>query len=498
VKALTRSPWLYILGALVLIVGAYLMLRPADAGADSWLTAKIERGDIRTTIAATGTLQAVLTVQVGSQVTGRIQSLHADFNSVVKQGQIIARIDPATYEAALVRSRADREDAIAGVATARAALSNQEANRAAAQAARKDAERVHQRNIELARQQIVSERDLEASAAALDEATARLDQAEAQVTSAAAAIEQARARVKQSEAAVRLAEVNLGYTVIKSPVDGVVVSRNVDVGQTVSASLQAPTLFVIANDLTRMQVVANVDEADIGAVGPDSLATFTVDAFPGDTFQGVIDQIRLNPVVTQNVVTYSVIVNVPNPDLKLRPGMTANTTFIVAEADDTLRLPNAALRFWPATVPRERERELIGKARREGGADPGGREEARRAAPSTPAPGDGAEAGAGGPPAPTSPIESTEGVLRFSRTGRTRWHTRVIWLEGDGGTPEPRVVHVGITDGTASQVRDGDLEVGDPVIVGAANFAADSTRPNNPFGSPLGGRRGSKSGGGRR
>jgi len=497
---LTRSRriWLYLLGALVLIAGGYLMLRPADAGDDAWIMAPVERGDIRTTIAATGTLQAVLTVQVGSQVTGRIQSLHADFNSIVKQGQVIARIDPATYDAALVRSRADLEDATAGVATAKASLANQEANREAARAVAQDAKRVNERNEELARQEVVSQRDLEAGAAALDEAQARLEQADAQVNSARAAVEQARARVKQSEAAVRLAEVNLGYTVIRSPVDGVVVSRNVDVGQTVSASLQAPTLFVIANDLTRMQVVANVDEADIGAVGPDSTVTFTVDAFPGDAFHGTIDQIRLNPIVTQNVVTYSVIVNVPNPDLKLRPGMTANTVFTVAEATDALRLPNAALRFWPAAVSRERERELIAGTRRGSGAAgaPGRaeREDAEEDAHAAPAPSNGVARET----APASPIASEEGVLRFARSGRTRWHPRVIWIEGDGGDPEPRVVHVGITDGTASQIRDGDLDEGVSVIVGTTNFSAEAGRPNNPFGGPFGRRRGGGKSSGRR
>ncbi len=493
----SRRAWLYLLGALVLAAGGYQMLRPVDAGADTWITAAVERDDIRTTIAATGTLQAVLTVQVGSQVTGRIQSLHADFNSIVKQGQVIARIDPATYEAALVRAKADLEDAAAGVATAQAALANQEANREAARAVEQDAQRVNDRNVELARQEVVSQRDLEAGTAALDEAKARLDQAGAQVSSARAAVDQARAQVKQAQATVRLAEVNLGYTVIRSPVDGVVVSRNVDVGQTVSASLQAPTLFVIANDLTRMQVVANVDEADIGAVGPDSTVTFTVDAFPGDNFHGTIDQIRLNPIVTQNVVTYSVIVNVPNPDLKLRPGMTANTIFTVAEAEDALRLPNAALRFWPTSVPREREREMIADARRKntGTREPAVDRGQGGSGPPSPAPSNGVPHEA----EPTSPIESVEGVLRFARSGRTRWHQRVIWVEGDDGEPEPRVVHIGITDGTASQIRDGDLEEGTSVIVGATNFSAATSRPNNPFGGPFGGRRGgSKSSGGRR
>jgi len=485
-KAVTGRRWiLWTLGALILAVVSYFFLRPAAAGADSWTTATVERGDIKTSISATGTLQAVLTVQVGSQVTGRIQSLHADFNSIVKRGQVIGRIDPATFDAALVRARADLEDARAGLVTARAALSNQRANLDAAAATLTEAGQIHQRTAELSRQGVTSARDLEASEAALQTAKARQKQAVAQVESSQAAIEQAAARVKQAEAQVKLSEVNLNYTVITSPVDGVVVSRNVDVGQTVAASLQAPTLFVIANDLTRMQVVANVDEADIGHIGPDASVVFTVDSFPGEFFRGSIDQIRLNPVITQNVVTYSVIVNVGNPELKLRPGMTANTTFTVAEAKDAVKLPNAALRFWPANVPRERERTLLAGA-------PGRTPESESDAPARKAD-EPARRAAG----PGSPIASSEGVLSFPQLKKRRWQPRVVWVKGSGGAAEPRVVRVGITDGSSSEVMPGDLSEGDVVITGVLMVAtAGAERPNNPFGSPLSGRPNMKGGGG--
>jgi len=481
--------WLYGLGALLLGLVGYAFLRPASAGADSWFTAKVDRGTLRTSVSATGTLQAVLTVQVGSQVTGRIQSLHADFNSIVRKGQVIARIDPATFEAALVRARADLEDARAGISTSKAALTNQRANLEAARAAAADAESVNRRTQELARDGVASERDLEASDSARRETSARAKQAEAQVESATAAIEQAEARVKQAAAAVKLAEVNLDYTVITSPVDGVVVSRSVDVGQTVAASLQAPTLYVIANDLTRMQVVANVDEADIGNIGPDASVDFTVDSFPGEFFHGVIDQIRLNPVVTQNVVTYSVIVNVANPELKLRPGMTANTTFTIAEAKDVLTLPNAALRFWPQDVPRDRERELIAAAKPasstqvESPADT-----AAQAPPQTTSDGTSGS---------ISPIASDAGILRFPKIRRTPWRPRVVWVRGDGGKPEPRVVRTGITDGSFSEVMAGDLEEGDLVITGSNSAAGQAARSTNPFGSAFGARPTTK-GGGRR
>ncbi|HEY3175206.1 MAG TPA: efflux RND transporter periplasmic adaptor subunit [Candidatus Polarisedimenticolia bacterium] len=474
--------WLWLLGAVLIAGSGYLFLRPASADADAYTMATVERGDLRTAISATGTLQAVLTVQVGSQVTGRIRSLHADFNSIVKQGQVIARIDPATFEAALIRAKADREDARAGITTARAALSNQNANFEAAVATLNEAGRNYRRTEELAKEGVASEQDLQATQATWETAQARHKQAQAQVESAEAAIEQATARVKQTEAEVTLAEVNLNYTVITSPVDGVVVSRNVDVGQTVAASLQAPTLFVIANDLTRMQVLANVDEADIGHIGPDARVVFTVDSFPGEFFRGSIDQIRLNPVVTQNVVTYSVIINVANPELKLRPGMTANTTFTVAESRNALKMPNAAMRFWPMEVSRERERELLASApdepeTPETAAQPPHGEDRRQA--------DGS----------SSPIASTEGVLRFPQIRKVRWHPRIVWIKGDGGAAQPRVVRVGITDGSSSEVMDGDLKEGDQVIIGAMQAASAADRPNNPFGSPLGARPGMKAGG---
>ncbi len=468
-----RGWWVLGIGGGAFAVVTSLALIPAGLGRpDAWITGTVDRGSIRTSVAASGTLQALLTVQVGSQVTGRIRSLHADFNSLVRQGQVIARIDPATYDAALVRAQADLEDAVAGVATARAALGNQVASKEGARVTLDDAKRVHARNLELSRDGVVSERDLEASQAAESEAVARLKQADAQVESATAAIEQAQARVKQARAEVQLARVNLDYTVITSPVGGVVVSRSVDVGQTVSASLQAPTLFVIANDLTRMQVVANVDEADIGQVGPSSKVSFTVDSFPGEVFEGHIDQIRLNPLVTQNVVTYSVIVSVSNPQLKLRPGMTASTTFTIAEADEALRLPNAALRFWPPDVPRDTEREMLQAAMKPDEPEPSSRAMH-------------GEAAADG-----------NGVLSFPQTRMARWRPRVVWLKPDHGTPEPKVVRVGITDGMVSEVMAEDLAEGATVITGLSETGQTSSPAANPF-NPMGARPNMK-GGGRR
>jgi len=483
-----RRRW-YLLGAAALLVAGWIWLAGVgNGGGADYLTAALERGPLRNSVAATGTLQAVLTVQVGSQVTGRIAALDADFNSVVRKGQVLARIDPANFEAQLERARADLADAKAGIRTAEAAVATQKANLVAAKVAAQDALRALTRSKELGNDGIVSTRDLEIAQAAHDESAARVEQSQAQVRSAEAGLEQARARVDQAQAAVKIAEVNLVYTVITSPVDGVVISRSVDVGQTVSASLQAPTVFNIANDLTKMQVVANVDEADIGSIGADARATFTVDAFPGETFTGSLNQIRLNPQTQQNVVTYSVIVDVSNPDLKLRPGMTANTNFVIAERTAALRLPNAALRFWPEGVPRENERDLIAQA--------GGRVPGEAGSGTEPAPPSRTEPGlqAATPDAPRAeglarrppgaaerPGErssrwTAEGgggqlpaageVIRFPALRKQPPRPRVVWILGEGGKPEPRVVRTGITDGSVTEILDGALEEGDPVIIG--------------------------------
>ncbi len=449
-----------LLAAVVSLAGGWLWLgNGSGAGGDAYLTAPVERGPIRNTVAATGTVQAVLTVQVGSQVTGRIASLHADFNSVVRAGQILARIDPANFEAQLERAKADLTDARAGVRTAEALVAMQKANDTAAKVTAQDAARALRRARELSAEGVVSSRELEVAEAAADQAAARLEQAYSQVRSAEAALEQARARVDQARAAVRIAEINLFYTVIASPVDGVVISRSVDVGQTVSASLQAPTLFTIANDLTKMQVVANVDEADIGSITPDSRVSFTVDAFPGETFTGTLNQIRLNPQTQQNVVTYSVIIDVGNLSLNLRPGMTANTTFLIAERAEALRLPNAALRFWPEGTPRGEEKEMIG----------GGAAARPDAVPETP------------------PLPAAGEVIRFPAARPATARPHVIWVLGPEGSPEPRVVKIGISDGSASEVVEGDLKPGEAVIIGRnTSPEAMAARGNSPFAPPMG------------
>jgi HlyD family secretion protein len=329
------------------------------SSAEDYVTDKISRGSVEVNVSATGTVQAVTTVQVGSQVSGTVQWLGADFKSHVSRGQVVAKLDPALFQAQVDTAQANLLNAQAGVQGAMTDINNQIANVEAAKAndranaaARDDAQQIAQQNEKL--KDVIPDRDIQASENAAKVAVARYSQATSQIAQAQAQLEisksklkQAQAAVKQAQAQLEQANVNMQHSIITSPIDGVVVSRTVDVGQTVAASLSAPTLFTIANDLTSMQVLASIDEADVGQVREGGKATFTVDAYPGQSFGGDITQVRLNAQTLQNVVTYTAVINVSNPDLKLMPGMTANITIPVARRDNVLRVPNAALRFKP-------------------------------------------------------------------------------------------------------------------------------------------------------
>ncbi len=282
-------------------------------------TVTVTVGEVVDTVVATGSLEAVTTVQVGSQVSGIIRDLYVDYNSIVRAGDVIMRLDPSLFETQTEQARAN--------------LLRAEADVERLEVAADDARVQLARSVDLAARELISATELEAA-----EVGARA--ADAQLKSAAAQVVQARAALRQHE-------VNLEHTVIRAPIDGIVISRLVDVGQTVAASLQAPELFVIAADLTKMRVIANIDESDVGRIRPRQRVTFTVDAYPADEFTGTVSQIRLEPVVQQNVVTYATVVDAPNPDLKLKPGMTATITLEIARRDNVPRVPNAALRFRP-------------------------------------------------------------------------------------------------------------------------------------------------------
>lgn len=308
---------LLILAAIGAGAGAYYMKRGGEEVAVN--TAPVTRGDIVDTVGASGALQAVTTVQVGTQVSGTIAWLGADFNSIVRRGQVITRLDPSLFQAQVEQARANLLRSQADLERNKVALA--------------DAETKYARAQELAARSLIPQSELDAAKVAVDAAKATLQSSQASVS--------------QAQASLNQSQVNFEHTVIMAPIDGIVTQRNVDVGQTVAASLQSPTLFIIAADLTKMQVNANIDEADIGRIRPGQHVTFRVDAYPTEEFQGTVAQIRLQPLVVQNVTTYGTVIDVPNTELKLKPGMTATVKVEVAKRTDVLRVPNAALRFRP-------------------------------------------------------------------------------------------------------------------------------------------------------
>ncbi len=529
-----------VLVVLLVALGGYFFFRSGEQdSSESYLTATVERGDIRRTVTATGLLQPVITVQVGSQVSGRIQELFADFNSVVTKGQILAVIDPANFEA-------QRERARAGLATAKASIMNAEANRnnrraevASAQAnlevarvVEKEASRQLQRAQELFQDKLISEREFETAQATQEQTKARVQQAQAQVRqveasirSSLAQLDQARANVQQAQAELRMAEVNLRYTKITSPINGVVVERNVDIGQTVAASFQAPVLFLIANDLSKMQVIAQIDEADIGVISENAEVSFSVDAFPGEPFRGKISEIRLSSKLpgseasasaqsaggATNVVVYNVIIDVGNVELKLRPSMTANVTFTVASVEDTLKIPNVALRYRPSDTGEESPSRFGASAAAAPRSRMAGAEDRQPAQrpwdirPTTSAdrtggermdqlPETGSEAGRRGQPVVGLSTIEQYGVkaglkIRFPQAEQTQSTRGVVWVLSPSGRPERRRLELGITDGRETAILGGELEEGENVVTFELSENDDSDNSTSPFGGAFGPRR---------
>src|SRR5580658_613064 len=334
----TRGRWLILAGvmAAVGIFAAFGLNRNTQA---QHFTAKGERGEIDDVVEATGTINAVITVQVGSQVSGSIAKLNADFNSRVHKGDIVALIDPALFKGALLQATADLKNSEANLKAARANLEK-------AKSALVQTQADYDRAVGLTKDGVMSKQQLDLAKSNYDAASASVDAAEANIT-------QAEAQISLKEAAVTVAQTNLDYTVIRSPIDGTVVARNVDVGQTVAASLQAPTIFTIAQDLSKMWVYAKTDESDVGNIKIGTPVTFKVDAFPKDTFHGVVSQVRMNATTVLSVVTYDTIIEFANPELKLFPGMTAYATIPVATVHNVLKLPNTALRYKPPMTTEE-------------------------------------------------------------------------------------------------------------------------------------------------
>jgi HlyD family secretion protein len=396
----TKLIWL-VTSTAVIAITVIVAFSTTHRDQPQYFTAKVERGDVRDVVDSTGTINAVTSVLVGSQISGRIAKLNADFNSVVRKGQVIAEIDPALFKGALLQAKADLKSAEANVVAARADLVKAKAILA-------------QTKADYGRARTLAAED-SISMQAVDLSKANYESATATVASAVAAVQQAEAQVNLKAAAVSVARTNLEYTVIRSPIDGTVVARNVDVGQTVAASLQAPTLFTIAQDLTKMQVYAKIDESNVGRAKVGRRVTFKVDAFPKDTFEGVVSQVRMNPTTIQNVVTYDAVIDFDNSDLKLFPGMTAYVTIPVASAENVLKIPNAALRYTPRL--------------------------------------------------PTEQIQEFQKKLGTDLNART-----VVWKLHPDNTVEPVRVALGITDHSYTVVAgvvSGELREGDDLITGA-------------------------------
>jgi HlyD family secretion protein len=345
----------YLIGIVIIILillgGAFFYRLTSQNGSNQkFRFAKVERGDVNLVVTATGTINPVINVLVGSQVSGTIKALYADFNSQVKEGQVIAQIDPAIFEAQVEQGKANVLNAQANLLNAQSNLENAKANLTKAEVAVVDTKRTLDRNRPLMERKVIAQATMDTAQTNYETAVAQRDIAKAQVESAKSQVESSKAQVEQAKATLKVAETNLRYATIRSPVNGTVISRNVDVGQTVAASLQAPTLFTIAKDLTRMQVDTNVSEADVGRVTVGQDATFTVDAYPGRIFRGKVFEVRNAPIIVQNVVTYDVVIQVDNKDLNLKPGMTANVSVMIAHREGVLKIPNAALRFRPESA----------------------------------------------------------------------------------------------------------------------------------------------------
>jgi HlyD family secretion protein len=515
----------------VIIIGAvaiYLFSDSDDGGA-TFRLARIERGPIISTVSSTGTLNAVITVQVGSQVSGQIMELLADFNSEVREGEIIARIDPENFQARMRQAEAELAVSKSNVSTQRAAVERAKAelenSRAAldavkaqtekARVAVEDARRDLTRKETLHKSTIIAESEKDKAVAVYDQAVAQLNAAYAEVQAqesvvrsrgaalkmAKAQVEHALAQVKQREAALHQSRVDLEHTIIRSPVDGVVIERSVDVGQTVAASLQAPTLFTIAQDLRKMQVDTNVDEADIGRIRVGQRVTFTVDSFPGQEFKGFIRQIRKAPQTVQNVVTYTVVVSADNPALRLLPGMTANVQIVVNERTETLKVANAALRFSPSGVGAEQSKGAV-TASRPGGSGPQQAEKRiRQLTEALQLDEDQQEQlkamfansrkqiiamrQQGATPeeiraeiqrirarnrVPLLQMLTPEQRVKYRQLVEGKTVNQVtqgrVWVLGENGTPIPVDIMIGISDGSFTEVVQGELEAGQQVIIG--------------------------------
>jgi HlyD family secretion protein len=491
-----RSKYFWLTLVVALAAGGFGAYRFFTVKADkpNYILGTVERGDIVVQVGATGTLAAVTTVQVGTQVSGTIAELHADFNSEVKQGQLLAKLDPAMLGAQVEQQEANVRTAEATLNDTAANIASTKANLEKAKVDVLDKQRKLKRIQELFNSELVPRDDLDTAQAAVEAAVATQKASEAQLASTEARYKADESRLNQSRASLRLAKVNLDHSIIHSPISGTIISRTVDVGQTVAASFSSPTLFTIAADLTKMQVNTNIDEADVGRIKPGMGASFTVDAYPGENFTGTISQVRLASVTVQNVVTYNAIIDVPNPQLKLKPGMTTNVKILIESADDVLKIPNSALRFRPdlseaamAEAFKRSGEEKYWEFAKSRGLNPGGGSPGPQAGSSPPGGGSGrgfgGRGGGGSRGELSGMMNRSAGVMNRSRRGQ-----RVaIWVQDPDKLLRPVVLRLGLSDGVNTQIDEGKLKEGDKIIIGTEfdpNRATTTTTPPPGFGGP--------------
>jgi HlyD family secretion protein len=441
------------ISAVVLVVAAgailgWTILRKNGNGVIRYKTEAITKGDIEALVITTGTLNPVTVVEVGSQVSGKIDKLYVDFNSQVQKGQIIAELDMSILQTRVDQDKASYLSAMASLEKAKVTLDN--------------LEKKYERALSLFEKNLISYEEKEA--------------AEASYLGAKADLQAAEARVEQAKSQLESSKVDLGYAIIRSPLDGIIISRDINVGQTVQASYQAPKLFEIANDLSKMQVECDVDEADIGKVKEGQKVRFTVDAFPNDTFSGVVKQVRYSPTVAQNVVTYTTIVDVDNPGMKLRPGMTATVSIITGEAKGVLRVSNAALRFTPNLMPEEMKKimeetrqRIMAKRQAEGGG-PATEARQQKTAPSVQGSGQ------------RTMLFSQEGNVSQGTGGTGARKPSTVWYVDAKGKLSLAFIRLGVTDNTYTEIARSDLKEGQLVIVGYEAGGASSSSSSNPGG----------------
>ncbi len=449
-----RTLWLSLL--IIVGIGGFGAWKHYTVKADKpeYILRTVDRGDVVSEVTAQGTLAPVVSVDVGSQVSGTIAELEADFNTEVKKGQLLAKLDPALFQADVDQQAANVRTSEENLDDDNAALAQARADLEKAKVTLLEDQHKFDREKELYDASLVSQDEYETSQATLDADKAALKATQAEIDSAQARIKEDESRLKQARATLETSKLNLEHSVITSPTDGTVISRNVDRGQTVAAGYATPVLFTIGQDLTKMQVNANIDEGDVSSLKPGMQATFAVDAYPGQTFVGTIRQVRLNATTINNVITYDALIDVPNPDLALKPGMTANVRIQVGNAVQALKIPNSALRFKPTMTD-----DQFAAAFRKIGAEDYWK----------------ANKDVLNPPPPTQQTGSAPPTTPKPTVGRTLPGSQVpLWVTDTNNVLTPVLVKIGLTDGTSTQIEEGKLKEGDSIVAG---LAFDPNRP---------------------